>query len=38
MATAQINLPEGAVKIKRLSIKTDITKVVKVLEAIANES
>ena len=38
MSNLQINLPEGAIKIKKLTVKTDISKVVKALEAIANAS
>jgi len=37
MSNLQINLPEGAIKIKRPQVKkTDIQKVLKALEAIAN--
>lgn len=36
MSENQINLPEGVIKIKKPSVNTDIPKVLKALEAIAN--
>lgn len=36
MSNLQINLPEGAIKVKKPSVKTDVSKVIKALKAIAN--
>lgn len=38
MSNLQIKLPEGAVKVKQPVVKTDISKVIKALEAIARAS
>lgn len=36
MSGLQIKLPEGSIKVKKPSVKTDISKVIKALEAIKN--
>lgn len=36
MSNLQIELPEGAIKVKRPTVKTDISRVIKALEVIAN--